>query len=122
MEDQHLAELFRNQAKAELSAVEFRDHAVREADDSWKERCDEIIQTSAATICLIGRRTHQSKAVDWELRRTAELGKPLMGVYLENETLPTPRALADLGVQPVPWELDRIVCELDRTLDGRAAR
>ncbi|MFQ5903620.1 MAG: TIR domain-containing protein [Candidatus Binatia bacterium] len=115
MEDKTLAEMFRGQAKNKRLDLEFRDYSIKEPFDSaWKTNCERIIRMCAATICLIGKATYKSDAVNWEIRKSAELGKGIMAVYLDNTNVSLPQALRELKVTPIPWQLDRIVNELNR--------
>ena len=114
MEDMGLANLFRGQAESRQSALMFRDYAVKEAfEHAWKTNAERLIRSCSVTICLIGKTTHQSKAVDWEVRKSAELGKSIMAVAIGSPTPILPPSLAELNVSPLPWDVDRIVGELD---------
>ena len=93
----------------------FRDYSVKEPfDRAWKTNCERIIRMCSVTICLVGRNTHRSDAVDWEIRKSAELEKGIMAVYLGERNVVLPRALRELGVRPVPWDIDAVMRELDR--------
>jgi hypothetical protein len=113
MEDKDLVELFRGQARNRRLDLEFRDYSIKEPfDRAWKTNCERIIQMCSATICLVGESTYRSDAVDWEIRKSAELGKGIMAVYLGSTSVPLPPALRELGVRPVRWKMDEIMKEL----------
>ena len=89
-EDLALVNLFRGQAKKEDSDLEFDDYSVKDAIDSTnaayiRQRITEQIKLSTLTMCLYGPTTYKSAWVNWELKKTLELGKPLMGVYLYSD-------------------------------------
>lgn len=112
-EDQGLVELFRGQARDERLGLTFRDYSIKESFDSaWKTNCERVMRICSATICLIGRTTYRSDAVDWEIRKSHELGKGIMAVFLDSGALTIPRALQELGVRPVAWQMDKITQEL----------
>jgi hypothetical protein len=86
-EDLNLVNLFRGQAKSGNSDLEFADYSLKEPFNSTN--ADYIgrgiinqIKYVNVTICLYGPTTYTSRWVDWELRKSIELGKPIMGVCL----------------------------------------
>ena len=113
-EDKSLVDLFRSQAKDRQSALVFRDYSIKEAFEyAWKTNAERLIQACSVTICLIGKTTHQSKAVAWEVRKSVELGKYVMAVSLELTVPIVPPALAELNVKPLPWDIERVVGKLN---------
>ena len=66
------------------------------------------------TICLYGPTTYTSKWVDWELRKTLELQKPLMGVclYGDGRVRYYPAALD--GYPRLAWNIPEIVRTMRR--------
>ena len=82
-EDKGLADLFRDQARDRQPALVFRDYSIKETfEHAWKTNAERLIRACSVTLCLIGGTTHRSKAVDWEIRKSAELGKHVMAVSL----------------------------------------
>ena len=60
----------------------------------------EILEKVAITMVLIGRTTYADKWVDWEVRKSADLGKDLLGVLLHSDLDHIiPRALKDYKVE-----------------------
>jgi len=115
MEDQLLVTLFRGQAKNGRLSLEFRDYSIKEPFDSaWKTNCERILRQCSATMCLVGTQTNRSAAVDWELRKSRELGLGLMAVRLDSAVTVYPRALAEFGVNVLPWDIARIMNELEQ--------
>jgi hypothetical protein len=89
-EDLNLVNLFRGQAKNERMDLVFDDYSIKIPFNS--QNVDYIgrgiaaqIKFSTLTICLYGPTTYQSKWVKWELEKTLELGKPLVGVCLYSD-------------------------------------
>ena len=114
MEDQQLANAFRAQAKNSRSDLEFRDYSVKEPfERAWKTNVERLIRRCSATACLVGRDTWRSDAVNWEIRKSARLGKQVIAVRLGPDIRRFPAALRELGITPVPWEIDAIMNELD---------
>ncbi len=86
-EDVNLVNLFRGQAKNEGSDLEFADYSIKEPFDSTNAAyiargITEQLKLVHLTICLYGPTTYTSNWVDWELRKTLELKKAVMGVCL----------------------------------------
>ena len=106
-EDKASANLFRSQAKAREPSLVFRDYSIKEAFEyTWKKNAARLIGTCSATVCLISKTTHRSEAVNWEVRRSAELGKRVMGVTIEPIVPIVPSALAELNVELLRWDVD----------------
>jgi hypothetical protein len=115
MEDKALVDLFRGQAKNKRLPLEFRDHSIKEPfEREWKTQCEEKIRRCSLTICLVGEKTYQSEAVNWEIRKSVELGKGLMAVHLVGGYPPLPAALRENSITPVRWKMDEIMNEIMR--------
>lgn len=113
-EDLNVVNLFRGQAKNEHADLEFADYSVKVPFDS--ANADYIargitrqIRLASLTICLYGPTTYTSKWVDWELRKSMELGKPVMGVclYGDGRVRYFPSALE--GKPRIGWNVRDIV-------------
>ena len=114
-EDEVFANLFRGQIETRQPSLVFRDYSIKEAFEyTWRKNAERLIGACSATICLISKTTHRSEAVDWEVRRSAELGKRVMGVTIEPIVPIIPAALAELNVELLRWERDieKIIGEL----------
>jgi hypothetical protein len=112
-EDLDLVNLFRGQAKNKTSDLEFSDYSIKTPFDSnnasyIKTGIGNQIKLASLTICLVGVDTHASQWVKWELEKTVELGKPIMGVYLYSDGIKYyPAPLSDWP--RVNWDIDEIV-------------
>jgi len=113
MEDIFSVCLFRAQAKNKKLPLEFRDHSVKEPfDERWKTQVTEKINRCSLTICLIGNDTFKSEAVNWELKKSLQMEKGLMGVYLVNSNSRLPSILIQNSIKVVTWKLDLIMSEI----------
>lgn len=114
-EDKEIADLFRSQMETRQPGVAFRDYSIKEAfEQTWQTNAGGLIRACSATICLIGKTTHRSRAVDWEVRKSVELDKCVMAVSLQpTETIVVPSALVELEVKPLSWDIERIAGELN---------
>ena len=105
-----LVDLFRDQARDNCSTLIFRDYSIKEpVKGAWKRYAESRIRESSVTICLIGENTWRSEPVDWEIRRSADLGKRILAVYLQSSTARTPPALVEMGITPIPWDVETIL-------------
>ena len=118
-EDLNLVNLFRRQAKNEGSDLEFADYSIKEAFDSVNatyiaRSITDQITLVRLTICLYGPTTYTSKWVNWELQKTLELGKPIMGVclYGDGRVQYYPAALD--GQPRLAWGIPEIVRTMRR--------
>lgn len=89
-EDLNLVNLFRGQAKSQRHDLAFDDYSIKVPYNSVNVRyigtgIATQIKLATMTVCLYGPTTHQSEWVNWELSKTVELGKPLMGISLYND-------------------------------------
>lgn len=67
----------------------FNDHAEYEklkhqTDGVIKKWIDKQLHGASVTCVLIGTKTHTSKWVDYEIRKSIELGKGVFGIYIHN--------------------------------------
>ncbi len=113
-EDLNLVNLFRGQAKSQHSDLEFADYSIKEPFNS--SNADYIargitnqLRLVSLTVCLYGPTTYTSRWVDWELRKSIELAKPIMGVclYSDGSVLHYPATLE--GRPIVGWNIQHIV-------------
>lgn len=115
IEDKRLVELFRGQVRNRHSALTFRDYSIKQpVEGAWKRHAERLIRASTATLCLVGASTWRSEPVDWEIRKSAQLNKRILAVFLCATTVRVPPALHDLGVTPMPWSVSTI----ERSLHG----
>ena len=113
-EHKALVDLFRGQAKNRRSALTFRDYSIKEPiAGAWKSHAERLIRASTATLCLVGDTTWRSEPVNWEIRKSAELGKRVLAVYLQPGNRTGPAALSEISVTPMPWNVNAIVSELN---------
>ena len=114
-EDKEVADLFRSQIENRQPDVAFRDYSIKEAfEQAWKTNVERLIRACSATVCLIGKTTHRSRAVDWEVRKSVELNKCVMAVSIQpTETIVVPSALVEVRVKALSWDIERIAGELN---------
>ena len=117
-EDLNLVNLFRGQAKSENNDLEFADYSIKEPFNSRNadyiaRGITEKIRNSSLTICLYGPTTHNSQWVTWELNKTLELGKPIMGVsiYSDGRTKHYPSPLKDKPRKN--WNISQIIATMN---------
>ncbi len=89
-EDLGVVNLFRGQAKNESLDLEFDDYSVKEPFNSRnsvyiQSQISDKIKYASLTICLYGVTTYTSQWVEWELNKSLEMGKPIMGVCLYDD-------------------------------------
>ena len=114
-----LVELFRHQATDSRCGLVFQDYSIKEpVEGAWKIHAERLIRRSNVTLCLVGESTWRSEPVNWEVRKSAELGNRIMAVYLESNIVRTPKALQEVGAIPMPWDFEKI---MERLYDERRA-
>lgn len=85
-EDLDEVNLLRGQAKNDRSPLEFNDWSVSEPYDSdraeyIKQRIADRIAQSSVTVVYLSDASSASRWVDWEIRKSLELGKHVLAVY-----------------------------------------
>ena len=115
-EDLPRVNLFRGQAENATNDLDFRDYSIKSPFESaWKTNAELIIRKCSVTLCLIGPSTWLSDAVDWELRKSFEAGKAVIGVLLyPDRPVVTPPALSEYGITPMPWDIQAIASEIEQ--------
>jgi DNA-directed RNA polymerase subunit L len=115
VEDENQVNLLRHQGK-NSDQLEFTDYSVKEPfDEKWKTQCTERIKQSTVVVVAIGEKTHDREAVNWEIRKAHELGKPVIGIRIHSDNNhKIPPAMREHGDRVVPWSLETIQSEIDR--------
>lgn len=117
-EDESMVNLLRSQAKDERFPFEFRDYSVKEPFEArWKSEVRNLISMSSAVIVAIGRNTHESSAVNWEIEEAHRQGKIVIGVWLHRD----PYMYAPSAMSPtdpiIPWNTEEIADMLEYESD-----
>ena len=117
VDDKAQVNLLRAQAKSEQFDIEFRDYSVKEPfDEKWKTNCRERIAQTSMSVCMIGEKTAERKAVIWELEEAYRQGKKVIGVRIyRDQNHPIPKLLIDNNAPIVEWNLK----EISRLLDEK---
>lgn len=108
-EDINEVNLLRAHSKNENSPIEFNDWSVSEPIDSErapyiKQKISERIQQSSLTVVFLSNSTAKSPWVEWEIEKSIEMGKQVLGVYPQ-DSKPTslPESITKNGIKYVPW-------------------
>jgi hypothetical protein len=116
MDDRHAKELLVSQAKSDKFELEFVNYAVNEPfDEKWKTQCKDRIRQTSVTICLIGEKTHQREAVDWELETSYALGHKVFGMRIYHDKYHlVPGPIKEHKSRVINWNIKDIVAELEK--------
>jgi hypothetical protein len=115
VEDLDLVRMFRGQARNKNSNLSFDDYSVHTPFNSSnaeyiRGQIAEKIRNASVTVCLIGRTTHTSAWVKWEIEKSVQLGKSPLGVRLHSDARDVPPpALVIARARIVNWDIDAIV-------------
>lgn len=115
MKDESMIHLIRSQAKDERFSHDFRDYSVKERiEGKWQKKVRERISQSSAVLVAVGKNTHKSTAVDWEIREAHKQGKRIIGIKLhKNEKIIVPKAMKEYKCKIINWNTKRIARELE---------
>jgi len=115
MDDQHAKELLIQQAKSDKFDLDFTNYALDEPfDEKWKTQCKDKISKTSVTICLIGEKTSDREAVNWELETSYELGKKVFGIRIyKDKSHIIPKPIRDNNSKVINWSIADIVTELE---------
>lgn len=113
-DDEGMVNLFRSQAKDNRFPFEFRDYSVKDPFEyGWRDEVRSLIARSSAVIVAIGRNTHRSRAVNWEIKEAHRQEKIVIGVWLHRDLdLYAPSAMDPID-PIVSWNTDEIANLLD---------
>ena len=94
--DRAVAEMLRGMLVRRHVPLELLDHSrVDVYDKTWKFCCDAKIRKSNFFICLIGRTTHASSAVNWEIAKAFEYEKPIVPLTIYGHASEVPSILRE---------------------------
>lgn len=102
--------LLRGQAKNENSPIDFNDWSVSEPYDSEraayiKQRISDRISQSSVTVVYVSPESASSRWVAWEIDRSIELGKKVIGVFKGSKMPNVPfAALSENGIKCIAWK------------------
>ena len=115
MDDERMIHLIRSQAKDERFSHDFRDYSVKERiEGEWQKAVKERISQSSAVLVAVGKNTHKSTAVDWEIREAHKQGRKIIGIKLhKNEKHIVPKAMKEYKCKIINWNTKRIARELE---------
>ena len=108
-EDIDEVNLLRGQARNENSDIDFIDRSLKAPFNSnraeyIRNRLEDRIKQSSMTVVYLSEHTRNSKWVDWEVKKSVELGKEICAVHVGSRPpsqLPT--CIERYGVKVVPW-------------------
>ena len=95
--------------------LEFYDESLAVAVDSRdadyvKRVIGEKIKRSSVTVCLIGKETHKSKWVGWELTTSDECGNKIIAMALKGiDQAVLPALIKEKKLTFYPWDPKRLV-------------
>ena len=109
-----MVNLLRSQARDDRFPFEFRDYSVKEPFESrWKSEVKNLIHLSSALIVAIGKNTHMSDAVNWEIDEAHRQEKQVIGILLHRDIdLEIPPAM-DVYDEVIYWNTDDIADMLE---------
>jgi hypothetical protein len=108
-EDIDEVNLLRGQSKNELSEIAFNDWSVPEAFDSKnaeyiQKQIVERINRSSLTVAYLSDDSERSRWVDWEVRKSIELGKEVIATHSGDlPPVKLPKFIEEFRVKVVPW-------------------
>jgi MTH538 TIR-like domain (DUF1863) len=100
--------------------LEFSDYSVKVPFNSAnadyiRSEITKLLSRVSVTVVLIGTSTYTSDWVKWEITKSREMGKGLVGVRLHSApTDITPSALTQAGAQVINWDLKAIVAAIEQ--------
>ena len=100
--------LRRGQAKNDNSDIEFNDHSVRAPYDSEraeyiKRKIADRISRTSTTVVYLSNDAAKSRWVEWEVKKSQELGKRVIAVHPGDKYQGTMPSWLDKTIKIVPW-------------------
>ncbi len=75
--------------------------------DSWKDVAEKLIKECDALVCIVGRESHESEPIDWELTKAIENRKYVVGISLDNN-FRVPNRLLECDAKILLWDLKQV--------------
>lgn len=111
IEDVDEVNALRMSARNDKSPIEFKDFSIKERIDSKradyiKQQIREQIVRCSTTVVYLSEHSAKSPWVEWEIRKSVELGKTVIAVH-KGDRPPRflPPAVKELGIPVVPWKM-----------------
>ena len=108
-EDLAEVNLLRGQAKNENSEIDFVDRSLQipfesKRADYIRDRLEERINQASMTVVYLSQNTPKSEWVDWEVRKSLDLGKDVIAVHSgDKRPSQLPVIIRKNGIKVVPW-------------------
>lgn len=107
-DDMNEVNLLRGQAKNDNSDIEFNDHSVRapynsEQAEYIKRKIAERISRTSTTVVYLSNSAATSQWVEWEVRKSQELGKRVIAVHSGDGYSGAMPSWMDSKIKVVPW-------------------
>ena len=105
MDDEKTRNLFTGQRTLNGTPFEYIDLSVKERYDSdWKAKVTTRIRRSDGVIALISSSTPDSEGELWEIATAVAEGKPLLGIWIEDNYRTKPAVMGSAPVKGWTWE------------------
>ena len=114
VDDESMVNLIRYQAKNEKFPFKFRDYSVKEPfKKGWKSGVRNLMCLSSAVIVAIGKHTHKSKSVNWEIKEAHKQKKMVVGVRLHRDKRHKVPSEMGRGDKITHWDTVKIARRLE---------
>ncbi len=115
VDDEAQVDLLRSQAKNDNYDLEFRDYSVKEPfDEKWRTNCKQRIAQTSVVVVMIGEKTAERNAVNWEIDEAYRQGKKVIGVRINRDkNHAIPEAMKDNKAPILNWNLKDIDREIN---------
>lgn len=113
--DKSAKNLLKMQAGNKKINLELNDQSPNKPfSNRWKTQMKNRIKKSSATVVMIGKDTHKSKAVQWEIEQSRKAGNKILGVQIHpRKHHRTPSALRKRE-ELKRWKIDNITRRLKK--------
>jgi len=124
-DDLNEVNLFRGQAKNEDSDLDFIDSSLKVPFNSAnaeyiKRGIRDRIDQCSVTVVFIGKNTHKSEWVDWEVCESIKRGKGVVAVISNDDpSIIIPKAVKDNNIKVVPWKHAKIKSAIEDAATNR---
>lgn len=75
--------------------------------EHWQEFAEPLISECDAFVCVVGRDTHSSEPVAWEISNAIANKRYIAAIHLDRE-FKVPEKLTNAGVELITWNPDRV--------------
>jgi hypothetical protein len=106
--DKYAKELLLAQSKNKNINLQLSDQSLSKPfSKKWKSKTEKRINKASTTVVMVGKKTHEREAVEWEIKKSREAGNKIIAVPIhKNKKHRIPKGIKKSEV--TKWKIDKL--------------